>query len=116
MPPESRFSAEKKRDIVLEYLSGKRSVAEICREHQVTTTSIHRWRDAFIEAGTAGFEGKRHSKREKALEEEIESLKTVVGDLAVADHILEGGAISMRMDDRKTEDHSSIAQPSHDDR
>ena len=92
MPPASKFSPEKKREIVIEYLSGKRPVAEICREYQVSAVSLGRWRDQFIEAGLGGFNAKRHTDRERALEEEVERLKRVVGDLAVANHILKGGS------------------------
>lgn len=92
VPPASKFSPEQKRKIVIEFLSGERPVAEICRDYQVTATSLHRWRDQFVEAGLAGFGQKRHSNRERALEEEIERLKRVVGDLAIANHILKGGS------------------------
>lgn len=96
VPPASKFSVEQKRDIVLQALAGKRSLAEICREHQVSATAIAKWRDQFIEAGVRGFEGKRVTSKERALEEENERLKKVIGDLAVANHLLKGGDVVSR--------------------
>lgn len=89
--PAPKFTPEKKREIVIEYLAGDRSVAEICREHQVTATSLGRWREQFVDAGLAGFEAKRASNRERALEEEVERLQRIIGEQAVALHILKGG-------------------------
>jgi len=37
--------------IVLEGMKGQKSVAEICREHQISQTLFYRWRDRFLEAG-----------------------------------------------------------------
>ncbi len=46
-----KWSSEEKMAIVLEGLKGEKSVAEICREHQISQTLYYRWRDRFLEAG-----------------------------------------------------------------
>ncbi|MDD8019902.1 MAG: transposase [Acidobacteriota bacterium] len=39
-----QWSSEEKMAIVLEALKGQKSVAEICREHQISQTLFYRWR------------------------------------------------------------------------
>ena len=39
---------------MLEGLRRQKSVAEICREHQISQALIYRWRDRFLEAGQKG--------------------------------------------------------------
>lgn len=86
-----RFPPEKRVEVVLMMLGGKVSVAELCRENQVSTTMLYRWRDAFLEAGKRGLLGDAPSDREQRLERELAHVKEVVGDLAVANHLLKGG-------------------------
>jgi transposase len=92
MPQKARFTPEQKRDIALAYLSGKVSMAELCREHQVSSQSVYNWRDTFLEAGLKGLKGEGPSQREAQLEREVTKLKEIVGDLATANYLLKGGA------------------------
>ena len=46
-----KWTAEEKMAIVLEGLRGQKSVAKICREHQIIQTLFYRWRDRFVEGG-----------------------------------------------------------------
>jgi transposase-like protein len=94
---KSRFTPEAKRDIVLAHASGKVSMAELCREHQVSSQTIYNWRDAFMDAGLRGLTGDGPSQREAQLEREVMKLKEIVGDLTAANYLLKGGAArSMR--------------------
>lgn len=88
----SRFTSEQKRDIVLAFLGGKVSMAELCREHQVSSTAIYGWRDQFLESGLRGLQGNGASQREAALERENLFLKELVGDLAIVNYALKKGA------------------------
>ncbi len=49
-----KWSSEEKMAIVLEGLKGEKSVAEICREHQISQALYYRWRDRCLEAGQKG--------------------------------------------------------------
>src|SRR3954453_7540046 len=49
-----KFTAKQKVELVLASFRGDRSVAEICREHDLSETLLRRWRDQMIEAGGAG--------------------------------------------------------------
>jgi transposase len=51
-----KFTAKQKVELVLASFRGDRSVAEICREHDISETLLRRWRDQMIEAGGARFE------------------------------------------------------------
>jgi len=46
-----KWSADEKLAIVVEGLKGKRAVADIYREHQISQTLYYRWRDKFLEGG-----------------------------------------------------------------
>lgn len=91
-----RFTPEQKREIVLQLLAGRVSMAELCRQNQVTSTAIYNWRDRFLEAGLVGLHGKRLSGRERQLVAENEKLRKVIGDIAVANHLLKGGTTVSR--------------------
>ena len=91
----SNFSPEQRRDIVLQLLAG-RPMAELAREHQLSTTAIYRWRDQFLEAGILGFQGSRPNSREQQLEREVSKLKELVGDLSVANYALKKGGVLSR--------------------
>ena len=78
----SRWTAEKRYQIVKEALSQKEQVGQIARRHQVSEGLIYRWRDKFFEGGKAAlaFDGRNVSHGEKpALERQIEELQTLIG-------------------------------------
>jgi transposase len=88
MPKPSRWTAEKRYEIVLEMLRGKEPIAQIARKHKVSDTLLHRWRERFFEGGQTalafenGAAGRQRS-HEEALERKIEELQTVIGEQAV---------------------------------
>lgn len=49
-----KWAIDEKLAIVLEGIKERRSVAEICREHQISQTLDYRWRDRFLESGKKG--------------------------------------------------------------
>ena len=49
-----QWSSEEKMAIVLEGLKGEKSVAEICREHQISQALYYRWRDRFFGGRSEG--------------------------------------------------------------
>ena len=42
------FSVEEKMAIVLAGLRGEQSVAEICRQYQISQSQYYKWRDSFL--------------------------------------------------------------------
>jgi transposase-like protein len=78
-----KWSSEEKIAIVLEGLKGEKSVAEICREHQISQALYYRWRDRFLEAGQKGLSN-GGGEDEKALQAQIEKLEKIIGRQTIA--------------------------------
>lgn len=80
------WTLDEKMAIVLEGISGKVSVADICRTHQISQTLYYRWRDKFLEGGRSALNGKKeHSNSTDA---EIEKLEKIIGKQTVQIEIL----------------------------
>jgi transposase-like protein len=79
-----KWTAEEKMAIVLEGIKGLKSVAEICREHQVSQTLFYRWRDRFLEAGQKGLANGAGADESKALQAQIEKLQKITGRQTIA--------------------------------
>jgi len=50
------FTVAQKAELVLASFRGDRSLAEICREHDISETLLRRWRDQMSEAGMERYE------------------------------------------------------------
>jgi len=84
---QSRWSIEQKLEIALALIRGQEPVTQLCRRYGVSETAAYRWRDQFIEGGRAGLSGGKETEAEQ-LRAENEELKTVIGELTVANRIL----------------------------
>ena len=87
MVGKSNRTKEEKASIVMDVLSNSATIAEICRRHNVTSSALYAWRDAFISGGTAALEPGKYSKSIQPLRE-IEHLKTIIGNLTIANETL----------------------------
>lgn len=86
MAKPSRWTGEKRYQIVKEAMSQKEAVGQIARRYQVSEALIYRWREKFFEGGKAAlaFEGRSGSGGEKAaLERQVEELQKLIGEQAV---------------------------------
>lgn len=93
-PP--KWTPEQKRRMVLAVLAREGSVAEIARRHQVSETSLAKWRDQFLAGGAAALSGGRAGPtgREELLEAEVEDLKAALGEAHVELRVWrKGGAL-----------------------
>ena len=79
-----KWSSEEKMAIVLEGLKGGKSVAEICREHQISEALYYRWRDRFLEAGQKGLSNGGSEEETKVLQAQIEKLEKIIGRQTIA--------------------------------
>jgi transposase len=94
MARPSKFSAEKKQQIVLSVLRGEMSLAEAARRHAASETSVAKWRDLFV--GGEGSARKRGapaaaSGREAQLEQELAELTQALGEAHVELRMLKRG-------------------------
>ena len=51
-----KFTAKQKVELVLASFRGDRSIAEICREHDISETLLRRWRDQMVEAAAERYQ------------------------------------------------------------
>lgn len=79
MRSRRKFSAEFKTQIVLQVLSGEKSLAEVCREHQLTVQMVGNWKQQFLAHASRAFESEANSGEQ----ERIAELERMVGKLTM---------------------------------
>ena len=74
------FTPDFKFQIVLELLTGEKRAAQLCRERQISETSLSRWRQQFLEPGARVFEDGSGAPAEQ---ERIAELERMIGRLTM---------------------------------
>ena len=74
--------------IVLEGLKGVRSVAEICREHQISQTQYYQWRDKFLAGAQQGLAHGSGNGEVPQLRQELGRLQRLIGKQAIQIELL----------------------------
>jgi len=82
-----KFSAQFKFETVMEVLRGEKSVAQSCRERDITEALYHKWRDAFFKRAPSMFEDQRSTSTEPS-SDRVAELERMVGQLAIENAIL----------------------------
>lgn len=77
-----QWNAKEKLQIVLEGLSGKSSVSEICTRHNVGQSQYYKWRDQFLANGARVFE-QTPEKAVEHLKRQLKARDTLIGQLTV---------------------------------
>ncbi len=80
MSKRRSFTPEFKARVVLEVMSGVKSAAQVCREHQLKDTVLSRWKREFVERSPQVFEGGKERERE---DEQVADLERMVGRLTM---------------------------------
>ena len=80
MSKRRKFTPQFKSQVILQLLSGERSMAELCREHQLTAQMIGTWKQQFLAAATQAFESDATSNAEQ---ERLAELERMVGKLTM---------------------------------
>jgi transposase len=75
-----KFTVEQKEQIVIESFTSV-NIAELCRRHGVSVAQFYRWKERFLEGERKGL---GESSRGNQYEKEIDDLKRLVGDQALA--------------------------------
>lgn len=68
------FTAQFKAEVVLEWLSGRSTQAELCRKHQLAPTLLASWRATFLERADRIFDSGQERSDEQARIAELEQL------------------------------------------
>ena len=88
------WTAQQKIEIVLAGLRGDRSVAEVCREHQISDNRFYSWRDKLLEGGRTALAGKEDRDGERELRRRVRELERALGrktyELEIAGEALRG--------------------------
>lgn len=81
-----RWTAEEKLQILDEARKAGQPVSDVCRRHQIAPTQFYEWekqaRAAALEALRAKTRGRKPSKTEIYLKDEVVRLRTVVAELS----------------------------------
>lgn len=77
------WTSQQKLTIVLEGLSGSIEISKLCAKYQIAQTQYYQWRDQLLKYGKQAFEIKNVTKKEQHLEQEVQKLKKIIGDLTI---------------------------------
>ncbi len=77
-----RFSPEFKASVMLEIVSGRKSLAQVSREHQIKDTVLHRWKTQFLE-GLPEIFAPGQPAEQKRLRDRIAELERLAGKQAL---------------------------------
>lgn len=83
-PRKRRMSARRKQEAVLRLLRGD-DLELVSRELGVTAADLSAWRDAFLAAGEASLKSRPEDHRDR----ELRAMKEKIGDLTMANELLE---------------------------
>ncbi len=80
---DTNLTKHEKARIVMEVRANSSTIAEIGRKYNVASSTVYKWRDEFISAGTVAMEHGRSSV-ESGLTREINELNGIIGELTIA--------------------------------
>lgn len=87
MKPRRKFTGEYKAKLVLEMLSGQRSVGDIARKEGIKDTLLHEWRAEFIRNAPHVF-GAPAAQAEQEQSNRVAELEQVIGRLTIENEVL----------------------------
>src|SRR4051794_8491839 len=74
-----KFTAQQKTEIVLASLRGPKTMAELCREHDIADSLLRKWREQFFAAGAERLSGKTERTEADELRRQIARLERALG-------------------------------------
>jgi transposase len=86
MTRRRQFTAEVKAQVVLELLSGAKSSAELCREHQLASSVLADWKASFLARAASLFNSPNQYNHQEATR--VAELERLVGRLTLENDIL----------------------------
>ena len=89
-----KFTAQQKTEIVLASLRGPKSMAELCREHEIADSLLRKWREQFLAAGAERLSGKAERTETDELRRQVSRLERALGrktmEVEIAGELLRG--------------------------
>ena len=86
MTRRRKFTAAFKAQVVLELLSGAKSSAELCREHQIAASVLADWKTMFLRHAPVAFERPEYRNDQDATH--VAELERLLGRLTLENDIL----------------------------
>lgn len=81
------FTPDFKLEAVLDMMRGEKTIAQICRERDITESLLYKWRDAFFERAPAIFTDQRSNSSDPQAER-VAELERMVGRLTMEIEVL----------------------------
>jgi transposase len=78
-----KISPQDKLRVVLEGMSGKRPLAEICNDYGISQSLYYQWRDKLLSNGDKVFKRGGIDKEQERLSRENRKLKETIGELTI---------------------------------
>jgi transposase len=94
MTHRRKFTAEFKAQVVLDLLSGAKSSAELCREHQIAASVLADWKTMFLRHAPTAFESPEYRHGQDATH--VAELERLVGRLTLENDILKKATSILR--------------------
>lgn len=89
-----KFTAQQKTEIVLASLRGSKTIAQLCREHDISDSLLRKWRDQFLAAGAERLQGKAERTELDELRSQVAKLERALGrktmEVEIAGELLRG--------------------------
>ena len=89
-----KFTAQQKTEIVLASLRGPKTLAELCREHEIADSLLRKWREQVLAAGAERLRGRQERTEADELRRQIGRLERALGrktlEVEVAGELLRG--------------------------
>lgn len=80
MAARRRFTPELKARVVLELISGAKSLAEACRQYNLKPQTVSRWKAEFLEKAPQVFQSREQNSQEQT---RIAELERMIGRLSL---------------------------------
>jgi transposase len=80
MRKRRKFSPEFKAEVVLQLVSGMKTAAELCREHQISAQQLGNWKRQFLDNASKAFERPEQDSEEA---KQMAELERMVGKLTM---------------------------------
>jgi transposase len=74
-----KFTPRQKLELVMASWRGERSIAELCREHDISESLLRRWRDQVLEAGAERFAAGEQRSQAGEQRKKIAELERALG-------------------------------------
>jgi transposase len=89
-----KFTAQQKTELVLASLRGPKTIAVLCREHDISESLPRRWREQFLAAGAVRLSGKVERTETDELRRQVSRLERALGrktmEVQIAGELLRG--------------------------